>query len=294
MTPSDPGAPRAPAFRSGLALVALAAVLWAMIGLFTPALLDAGLRPTDIAFGRAALGGLCFAVHAAARRQFAVDGARDALGLVIFGSIAVGLFYVALAAAIDLGGVSLAWILLYTAPVWVAIGAVVLLRERVDAVRAGLIAVTVVGVALVALGGGDGVRISITSVTWGLVAGWTYAAWYVGGKRYLARYTPVTISAWTLLTGAVVLLPFAQWSALPLRAWLLLAGLAVVSTYLPALAYYSGLQHVDASRASIVATVEPVVALGSAVAVEGERLGPVALVGALLVLVAAAIASSRG
>jgi drug/metabolite transporter (DMT)-like permease len=56
-----------------------------------------------------------------------------------------------------------------------------------------------------------------------------------------ARYTPVTISAWTLL-----------------------AGLAVVSTHLPALAYYSGLRCAEATQASIVATVEPVVALAIA------------------------------
>ena len=278
----------------GLGLVAFAAVLWALIGLFTPALLDAGLRAADIAFGRALLGGVCFVVHAAARRQLVVSTRRDALGLLLFGSVAVGLFYVALTAAIDLGGVSLAWILLYTAPVWVAIGAVVLLRERVDRTRGALISVTVVGVVLVALGGGEGVRISAGSVTWGLVAGWTYATWYVAGKRYLDRYTPVTISAWTMLAGAVVLLPFARWPALALRGWLLLVGLAVVSTYLPALAYYSGLRTVEASRASIVATVEPVVALGIAVLVEGERLGAVAVLGAVLVLAAAAVASARG
>lgn len=280
--------------RRGLGLVALAAVLWAMIGLFTPALLDAGLRPTDIGFGRALLGGLCFAVHGAAVRQLGVSSWRDAVGLVAFGAVAVGLFYVALAAAIDLGGVSLAWILLYTAPVWVAAGAVVLLRERVDVVRAGLVAATVAGVALVALGGGEGVRITVASVAWGLTAGLTYATWYIGGKRYLDRYTPVTISAWTLLAGAAVLLPVARWSALSPRGWLLLVGLSVLSTYLPALAYYSGLRSVEASRASIVATVEPVVALAIAVAVEGERLGVVATVGAAIVLATAAAASARG
>ena len=286
--------PSRPVPRTGLGLVALAAVLWAMIGLFTPALLDAGLRPTDIAFGRALLGGLCFVVHGAVRRQLALRNRHDVLGLAVFGAVAVGVFYVALAAAIDLGGVSLAWILLYTAPVWVAIGAATLLRERIDAMRAALITVTVAGVALVALGGGEGVRISVGSVAWGLAAGLTYAVWYVAGKRYLDRYTPVTISAWTLLAGAAVLLPFARWSALPLRGWVMLVALAVVSTYLPALAYYSGLRTVDASRASIVATVEPVVALGIAVAVEGERLGAVAVVGAVMVLVASAVAASRG
>ncbi|MBW3659456.1 MAG: DMT family transporter, partial [Actinobacteria bacterium] len=246
MTSSSAHSParRAP---SGLALVAIAAVLWAMIGLFTPELLDLGLSAVEVGFWRALLAGMVFVVHALLRRSLRVRDRRDAGGLVVFGAVAVGLFYVALAAAIEHGGVSLAWILLYTAPAWVAIGAATLLREHVDAVRWALVAATVAGVVLVAAGGGEGVTVSVTSVAWGLAAGWSYSTWYLAGKRLLDRYSPVTISAWILMTGAAVLLPFTPFRALPPRAWLLLVGLALLSTYLPALAYYSGLATVEAS-----------------------------------------------
>lgn len=278
---------------SGLPLIALAAVLWAFIGLFTSALLDRALTATEIALWRALIAGACFAAHALARGQGRVRSLRDAGGLAAFGIVAVGLFYVALARAVELGGVSLAWILLYTAPAWVAVAAVTLLGEHVDAIRRLLIAVTVAGVVLVALGGGDGVMVSPASLGWGLAAGLAYASWYVGGKHFLPRYSPVTISAWILLVGAVVLLPLTPLRALPASAWWLLIGLGVVSTYLPALAYYSGLTTVDASRAAIVATIEPVVALLLAVLIEGERLGPLAALGGLLVLAAATTASAR-
>lgn len=288
-------APRTTARRapSGLALVATAAVLWAFIGLFTPELLELGLSAVEIGFWRALLAGSVFVVHAALRRQLGVRDRRDAGGLVLFGAVAVGLFYVALAAAIEHGGVSLAWILLYTAPAWVAVGAATLLREHVDAIRWSLVAATVAGVVLVAVGGGDGVTVTTASVAWGLAAGWSYSTWYLAGKRLLDRYTPVTISAWILVTGAVVLVPFTPFRALPPRAWLLLAGLALASTYLPALAYYSGLATVDASRAAIVATVEPVVALAIGVLVADERLSTTAVVGGAVVLAAATIASAR-
>lgn len=278
---------------SGLALVALAATLWGLIGLFTPALLDAGLGATEIAFWRALLAGACFAVHGAVRGGLRARSGRDVVELAMFGALAVGVFYVALAAAIDHGGVSLAWILLYTAPAWVAIAAVLLLREQVDRLRAVLVALTIIGVALVAVGGGTGIRVSVASVGWGLLAGWSYASWYIGGKRFLVHYSPVTLSAWILLVGATVLLPFTTLRTLPLDAWLLLAGLAVVSTYLPVLAYYSGLRTVDASRAAIVATVEPVVALLLGVTIQDERLGPLAVIGGVVVLAAATVASAR-
>ena len=289
-TSAAPTERRAP---SGLALVAVAAVLWAFIGLFTPELLDLGLSAVEVGFWRALLAGMVFVVHAGLRGGLRVRDRRDAGGLVLFGAVAVGLFYVALAAAIEHGGVSLAWILLYTAPAWVAVGAATLLREHVDAVRWSLVAATVAGVVLVAVGGGDGVTVTVASVAWGLAAGWSYSTWYLAGKPLLDRYPPVTISAWILVTGAVVLLPFTPFRALPPRAWLLLAGLALVSTYLPALAYYSGLATVDASRAAIVATVEPVVALGIGVLVADERLSATAVVGGAVVLAAATVASAR-
>jgi drug/metabolite transporter, DME family len=130
-------------------------------------------------------------------------------------------------------------------------------------------------------------------VAWGLVAGWSYSAWYLAGKPLLHRYSPVTISAWTLVVGAIVLLPFAAPGLPSAEAWLLLLGLGVVSTYLPALAYYSGLGSVDASRAAIVATIEPVVAVGIGVLVADERLSPPAVLGGVVILAAAALASTR-
>lgn len=277
----------------GIAFVAAAAALWALIGLFTPALLELGVTAVEIAFWRALLGGLCFAVHGLLRRQLRVASTGDAGGLAVFGAVSVGLFYVALIKAIELGGISLAWILLYTAPGWVAVGAVVILREHVDRLRGALVAVTIAGVTLVAVGGGSGVKISAASMGWGLTAGLSYASWYIAGKRMLGRYAPVTISTWTLLSGAAVLAPLVGWPGYPIRAWLLLAGLAAVSTYLPVLAYYTGLQRVAAARAAIVATIEPVGALVIGAAIGAERLTVVAAMGALLVLVAAAVASTR-
>lgn len=277
----------------GLTLIAAAAVLWALIGVFTPALLDEGLAPIEIAFWRAALAGALFLVHGNRRGGVAVGGWRPAAALAGFGVVAVGLFYAALTFAIDLGGVSLAWILMYTAPAWVAIASVAVLRRRVTRARAALVAVTIGGVAMVALGGGDNVRVTVASIAWGLTAGLAYSAWYVAGSRLLERHAPVTISAWSMLAGAAMLAVVVELQPLSLRAAALLAALAVVSTYLPALAYYSGLGRVDPTRAAIVATIEPVIAFGIGVALQGERLGPLAVAGGVVVVAAAAVASAR-
>ena len=310
---ADPIARIAPSARRsgeagvGTLLVLGAALAWALLGLFSRALLDRGLEPLEIAFWRATLGGLAFVAHAAvaARRarsrpaQAPTLGFRDGLALVGFGLVGVTVFYASLVFAIDLGGVALAFILLYTAPIFVALLAPVVLGERLTRRSAGLVALATLGVALVAWGGeGDGqggIRVGVASIAWGLVAGASYASYYLFGKRALRRFAPATIYAVALPVGALGLAPLAAtlggFAPKDAASWALLGGMAAVSTYLAYLLYFEGLRRVAASRAVVVATTEPVVASLLAAWVFGERLGAWGVVGGAVVLAAAVAAS---
>lgn len=270
----------------GALLILFAALAWAGIGLLARPLLDRGIDPVTIAFWRAAVGGVAFAVQASTTRSWPDRGRGVLVG---FGIIGVGVFYLALAAAIDTGGLSLAWLLLYTAPAWVALGAPLLLHEPGDRRTIALVAATVGGIVLVAVGGGRGIEVGVASVAWGLLAGLSYATWYFVMGR--AGTTPVATGAVALPVGALVLAPFASWPGGDPVTVLLLVGLGLLCTWLPSLAYYRGMQDLPAARAAVLATVEPVAAVAFAWAVFGERLGAVALLGALVVLAAAATAA---
>ncbi|NLG09213.1 MAG: DMT family transporter [Deinococcales bacterium] len=279
---------------AGYLLVALAAVLWALLGVFSKRLLAAGVSPTEIAFWRAALGGLAFACHAALTGGVRLARRRDAPAFGAFALVGVTLFYSALNLAIDAGGVSLAFILLYTAPAFVAVLAALLLGERLTRVKAGLVLLSVLGVALVARSGGGGVSVTGAAVTWGLVAGLSYSSYYLFGKWVLRRYRPAAIYALVMPIGAVGLLPWVPFDALRLATpglWLDLVLMALLSTYLAYLVYYLGLKRVEASRAVLVATIEPVVAALLAAGLFGERLGAWGLLGAALVLAAALLSA---
>lgn len=273
---------------AGAALVAGAALLWALIGALAQPLLDRGYSPAAIAFWRSAIGGGAFLVHAALTRTWP----RRSRGLLVgFGLVGVALFYVALPAAIDTGGISLAWLLLYTAPAWVALLAPTVLGEPSDRRTVALVALTVSGAAMVALGGGDGVTVTAESLAWGATAGLTYATWYLATQR--AGTEPVATGALVLPVGALALVAFARWPGGDLTAWALLGALGVVCTYVPVLAYCHGILRLPAARASVLATVEPVAALALAWVLFDERLGGVALVGGAMVLAAAALAAAR-
>ena len=77
-------------------------------------------------------------------------------------------------------------------------------------------------------------------------------------------------------------------------AWLSLWGLALLCTYFAYFAYSAGLRHLPATRASVIASLEPVVAALLAALLFGERLSPLALGGAALVIGAALLLSLGG
>ena len=244
-----------------------------------------------MAFWRAALAALPFAVHAlvAGGRAGLRVAPRALPGLAAFGLAGVSLFYGAYLLAVERGGSALASVLLYTAPAWVALLARVVLGERVGRRRLGAIALTLAGVALVAAGGG--VRASAAGVAWGLVAGWAYALYYLVGRRLFARHAPATVFAWVLPIGALGLLPFVDFRPKPPAAWLAIAFVAAVPTYGAYLLYAAGLRRVDATRAATLATVEPVGAAAVAWLAFREALPAIGYLGAIVVLAGVVLAA---
>lgn len=270
----------------GYLFIALAALLWGTLGPAARLPLRAGVDPLELSFWRALLGGALFALHALARRRVRIER-RDLPAVVAFGLLGVALFYLSYFRAVRAGGAALAAILLYTAPAWVALAAALWLGERMTARKLAALALTLGGVALVAMGSdgsGASVRIGPAALGWGLIAGLAYAAYYLFGKRYFSRYETPTVLCYALPLGALTLLPAVRFAPKSGVTWGVIAFIAVVPTYLAYLAYGIGLRRVEATRAATVATLEPLVAAALAYALWGEALRPLGYAGALLVL----------
>jgi len=274
-------------------LVLAAASLWGALGIFARYAIAAGLHPLEIAFWRAALGGGLFAVHAAVTRAVLPSG-RDLGTTAGFGLVGVSVFYGVYQLAVQAGGASLASVLLYTAPAFVGVLAWQVLREPLGAREGTAIAQTVVGVALIALGERSAVRLGPAALGYGLLSGFTYALYYLYGKLFFTRYAPAGLFAIALPVGALGLLPVVPFGPKSPHAWLWLALIAVLSTYLAYLAYAAGLRHLPATRASVIAAWEPVVASGLAALLFGEHLAPLSYLGAALIVTATVLLQARG
>jgi len=263
-------------------LILVAGVLWGTIGIFGKAADLSGLDWADVAFWRAAATGGLFLVHAALTRARLPRG-RDLALTLGFGVVAVAVLYASFQLAVLTGGAGLAAVLLYSAPAFVAVMAWAFLRERMTWVELVGIAATIGGVALVSLSTG-GASIGVAAIGWGLLAGFTYSLYYIFGKAMFPRYNAVALFGVALLAGAVALLPFAEFPAVGSDAVASIAGLAIVATYLPYLAYARGLTRMPATHAAVIASIEPVVAATLSALLYGERLGWMGILGASLVL----------
>ena len=282
-----------PAARLAPLLILVAAVLWGLLGILGKQAQSAGLGALEVAFWRAALAGGIFALHALLTRARFPQG-RDLAVTVAFGLVGGSLFYAAYQLAVRFGGASLASVLLYTAPAFVALLGWAFLRERLGARELLAVGGTLAGIGLISFGGGQGVTASPPALAWGLLAGLTYSLYYLYGKAFFDRYSPAALFAVSLPVGALGLLPLVDFAPKTGGAWLSLWGLALLCTYFAYLAYSAGLQHLPATRASVIASLEPVVAALLAALLFGERLSPLALGGAALVIGAALLLSLGG
>lgn len=284
--------------RAGTWFMLLAALQWGMIGVAGRVAMAESMAPTTVAFWRATFGALAFALHAAMTRAAPLrSGDRGrACGLGIGG---VAVMYLAYLSAVESGGVALASILLYSAPLWVAVGGWLGWGERPGRREIFPLSLTLLGVVLVALASnvpGAPLRLDARALGWGLLSGLTYALYYLMGRGLFAHNAPSRVLAWALAVGALALAPFARFdsfAAIPVRAWAALGFLSVFCTFGAYLAYAHGLRRLAPARAATIATLEPVVALGAAYCVWGERFSPVGLLGALMVISGVAWSARR-
>lgn len=272
--------------------IVVAAVLWGTLGIFAKQAQINGALPLEIAFWRAALGGLLFAGQSAVTRLPLPKGRYLWLTLG-FGLISVSVFYGSYQFAVQQGGAALSAVLLYTAPAFVALLGWAVLSERLT--RTDLLAVlgTLLGVGLISLGGGQGINPTPAALALGLTAGFTYSLYYIFGKVIFTHYAPAAVYAIALPVGALGLWPFVQFSRPNSIAWISIVAIAVACTWLAYLAHGAGLTRLSPTRAAVISCLEPVVAAVGAAILFGELLGPIALIGAALVIAMALTLSLR-
>ncbi|WP_163969681.1 DMT family transporter [Oceanobacillus halotolerans] len=171
---------------------------------------------------------------------------------------------------------SIAVVLLYTSPIFVSILSKIFFNETITRKKVAALIMTVVGCSMVIklFPLGD-TNIPIISVILGLLSAFFCGLYSVIGKSVSANYNFLTITLYTLLTGSVFIFPTSQiWQKAQVfqipEVWMNVIGVAVISTVLAYILYTFGLSYIESSKASILGSVEPIIAILVGVIVFGD------------------------
>ncbi|MBU0973343.1 MAG: DMT family transporter [Proteobacteria bacterium] len=273
---------------TGYVFIISAAVFWGLIGIFSSLAFSQGVGPMEVAFWRAVLTWFCFGTQAILLRQTAMER-KDIPLFVVFAILGISLFYISYQFAVKTAGAAFASVLLYTAPAWVVMCSFFIYREKLTGIKIMAVVLVILGVFLISKTGGNsqnGGSIGILAMLAGLTAGFCYSLYYTIGKYFSTRYSSANLFLWILPMGALGILPFVEFADKTPLAWTALVCVSIISTFMANFCYYQGLKYLEAGRASIVATLEPVVAAVTAYFFLGEYFSFLGYVGAALIVIA--------
>lgn len=244
-----------------------AAFFWGIIGIFITYLYEQGFSPAQVVTIRAITATIFLVTYLSFKnRQLLKIKPADSKYFVGTGIISFVMFNLCLFNAIQETSIAISAILLYTAPAFVTIISRILFKEALTPRKMVSLFITLIGCAfVVGLFTNTGGSISLLGIVLGLGAGLFYALYSIFGTYALRKYNTLTVTVYTFIFAAIAITPFSGLpSVLPLflngKVWLYIIGLGFVSTMLAFILYTKGLSTVESSKASIIATIEPVVA----------------------------------
>jgi drug/metabolite transporter (DMT)-like permease len=274
-------------------------VIWSLNFTLTKYVLEHGFQPLAWSGVRFTTAALVFAAITLALERSLRMSRRDLA--LLFGAAVIGIWLnqIGFVYSLKFTTASTAALVFGTLPIFTIIVArasgVELLSKRFVA-AAG---VSFVGVALVALGAKGAVAGSPKGIALALLGAATWAVYSVAIAPLMRRYSPFRISALGLLMGAALVLPTAapqladqRWD-LPASIWILLAASVIGPLVITNVLWFTAIDRVGPSRASLYANLQPFLGAIFALLLLAEQMTLLQVVGGLGIAAGIVLARSR-
>jgi DME family drug/metabolite transporter len=277
----------------GYVAISLAAIMWGVAAAVAKSFFNKDYEPLILVQMRVTLSfAVLFLFFLSTNRALLKFNLRDIPHFLVVGILGVAgsnYFYYA---AIKETNVSTAILVQYSAPVMVMIYTVLFQKERLTVSKVLSLLLAVGGIIL-AIGAYDPSVLQGTmhGIILALLAAVSFSIFTISGKSLTQKY-----SIWTgliyLLGAATLFWSFINTPMDILRAeytaedWKTFGLIALISIMIPYTLYYYGLHHIQSSKAIIVSTLEPVVAITSEWLFLDGHMGPIQVIGAVCVIAA--------
>jgi len=276
----------------GVLYVIISAVGFGVMSIFAVYAYGAGASVSTLLFLRFLFAALLFFAVIRLRRESVRIHKKQVLSLILLGGILYSLQSISFFSAVQYIPTSLAGLVLYTFPVFVAILSYFVDKEvlRLKTVAAMLLSLLGLGLVLGLSFGG----IQPLGVILAVAAALFYSVYIVVGNRVGKGLSPYVTSGYISLFATCSMFVVAQADgglsfAFDTAGWWALAGIVVFSTVLAISCFFRGLQLIGSTKASVISMVEPVVTILFSAVLFGERLSGMQWLGACAVIAGAVL-----
>jgi len=277
----------------GCFVVAVAAVIWGSNGVIVN---DVSLPSYTIAFFRVSFATLSLWLGVLFTRRWGAMRVRGAWRILVFLGLLLALGWVFLFEAMKLIPIGNAVLLNYTAPVFVALLAPIILRERAGRGTLYALALSVAGILLISSTQDFQVHdLSLLGVASALSAGFVYALFVIFAKKTLTSLPGYSVALYSYFFSSVFLVPslIKVDLSISLNSWLLLLVLGVFNTAFAVTLYLSALRLIKAQEAAVLTYFEPASAVGFGYLLLAQQPTLTTIAGGLLILSAGYIVVSK-
>lgn len=274
----------------------LGAACWGLIGLFIAPLYDRGFTAWDVVAVRSILTAVFLLIGMAVfNRSQLKTRLKDHIFFAGAGVLSISLFNFFYFEVFSRSSLSLAVTLLYTGPLFVTILSRIFFKEPLTLRNGWALGLAMGGCAFVV----GLLPFGNVNVTWGILlmgilSGFCYALYSIFSKAVIDRYSSLTVTLYTFMYASIFMLLTGEVTKQISQfqyadVWLSSLLLSLVSTIAAFALYTYGLKHLEASKASILATVEPIVAVVIGIVLLQESLQGWQVLGIALVLYSAVL-----
>jgi len=279
-------------------LIVVAAICWGLLGVVTRPLTEAGMSVIDMAAARSMIAATCFIfillIVDKEKLRIKLKDVWIFVCMGLFGFILTSVFYIT---TMNLISLSVASILLYTAPYLVMLQSALIFKEKITINKISALLIAFTGCVMTI--GIDRVEVPIVGIFTGVIAALAYSLYTIFGKFALKKYSPLTTTVYPAIMASILLIPFFDHGKIIYIAsasnenLINLLVLSVLLTAFPSMCYVKGLEKLEPGRASIISFVEIIAAAVVGIVIFSEMLSVTRIFGMALIFIALIILNLR-
>ncbi|MCY6485736.1 DMT family transporter [Clostridium aestuarii] len=219
---------------------------------------------------------------------------------MVYGIFALDGMFLGTSYAVKYTNIATAAVLLFTNPIFSTIIAYFLFKEKITIKKIIALVLALIGCVLVVKAYDiEALKLNLTGIMWGIGSGVAVALQNIIGKISLKNnYNRKTHLIYSFLFATIFLWCFVTPAAMKvqfnLQSIIILALLGTIGTLIPSLSIMKALEYIEASKASIISSVELVIATILGYIIFKESLDVFQIIGMLLIVSSILLIQSQG